>query len=40
MDLGFSPSFARFAQCPKRFLERATGEVRLLVCGICIGEER
>src|SRR5262245_38402581 len=40
MDFRFNPSLAGFARNPKRFLERAMGEVRLVVRGIGIGEER
>jgi len=40
MDFRFSPSFAGFARNPKRLVERAMGELRLVVCGIGIGEER
>src|SRR5262249_14826634 len=40
MDFRFSPSLAGFARNPKRFLERAMGEVRLVVSGIGIGEKR
>jgi hypothetical protein len=40
MDFRLSPSLATFARNPKRFLERAMGEVRLVVSGVGIGEER
>src|SRR5262249_23827486 len=40
MDFRFSPSLAGFARNPKRFLKGARGEVRLVVSGIGIGEER
>jgi len=40
MDFRFGPSLAGFARDPKRLLERAMGEVRLVVSGIGIGEER
>jgi hypothetical protein len=39
MDFRLGPSLAGFARSPKRFLESAMGEVRLIVSGIGIGEE-
>ena len=39
MDFRFSPSLAAFAHGPKRFLERAMSEIRLIVSGIGVGEE-
>src|SRR5262249_3645007 len=40
MDFRLSPALAGFGRYPKRFLERVMGEVRLVVVGVGVGEER